>query len=195
MKRLVALATVAAIAFASMMMAATAAPESTNTTKSSPPPACTYKTFKPWSAGIWNIDRWRRGAPKAVTEKTAERRIQCAGRENRLAMKATWLRDKLNFFYYRKAKLAERRRRLAYLTAISPPGAATLAVIRECESGGDYGISTGNGFYGAYQFDYGTWISVGGSGLASDAPPREQDERAAELYRRSGSSPWPVCGV
>lgn len=73
--------------------------------------------------------------------------------------------------------------------------AAKLAVIRACESGGDYTTNTGNGFYGAYQFDRGTWASVGGSGVASDAPPAEQDLRAAMLMARSGSSPWPVCGA
>lgn len=72
--------------------------------------------------------------------------------------------------------------------------AGTLAKIRACESGGDYGSNTGNGFYGAYQFDRGTWQSVGGSGVASDASPAEQDARAAALLERSGSSPWPVCG-
>jgi hypothetical protein len=70
----------------------------------------------------------------------------------------------------------------------------TLATIRACESGGKYTTNTGNGFYGAYQFDRGTWRSVGGRGVASDAPPLEQDARAAALLARSGSSPWPVCG-
>jgi len=69
-----------------------------------------------------------------------------------------------------------------------------LARIRSCESGGDYASDTGNGFYGAYQFDRDTWRSVGGHGVASDAPPAEQDARAARLLARSGRSPWPVCG-
>ena len=72
---------------------------------------------------------------------------------------------------------------------------ATLDAIAACESGGDYSINTGNGFYGAYQFDQGTWESVGGSGLPSDASPAEQDYRASLLYSQAGSSPWPVCGV
>jgi hypothetical protein len=72
---------------------------------------------------------------------------------------------------------------------------ATLSAIAACESGGDYTTNTGNGFYGAYQFDQGTWASVGGSGLPSDASPAEQDYRASLLYSRAGSSPWPVCGV
>jgi hypothetical protein len=68
------------------------------------------------------------------------------------------------------------------------------AQVRECESGGDYSINSGNGYYGAYQFDQSTWQSVGGSGLPSDASPEEQDMRAQMLYDQSGSSPWPNCG-
>lgn len=78
---------------------------------------------------------------------------------------------------------------------IDPPGRAVLDVIGACESGGNYATNTGNGFYGRYQFDLGTWASVGGRGLPSAAAPREQDYRAARLYRSRGSQPWPVCGV
>jgi hypothetical protein len=63
---------------------------------------------------------------------------------------------------------------------------ATLEAIAACESGGDRG---------KYQFDYGTWASVGGSGDPAAAPEAEQDMRAALLYQQAGSSPWPVCGV
>jgi resuscitation-promoting factor RpfE len=70
----------------------------------------------------------------------------------------------------------------------------TLAAIRACESGGNYGTNTGNGFYGAYQFTQSTWSSVGGSGNPASASPAEQDKRAAMLYAREGASPWPVCG-
>ena len=70
----------------------------------------------------------------------------------------------------------------------------SLASIRECESGGDYSTDSGNGFYGAYQFDQATWESVGGSGSPASASPAEQDQRAAQLQAQSGSSPWPVCG-
>jgi resuscitation-promoting factor RpfB len=69
-----------------------------------------------------------------------------------------------------------------------------LQAIAQCESGGDYTTDTGNGFYGAYQFTQETWASVGGSGLPSEAPPAEQDQRAQMLLEQSGTSPWPVCG-
>ena len=51
------------------------------------------------------------------------------------------------------------------------------------------------GYYGKYQFDMGTWASVGGSGNPAEASEEEQDYRAAVLYSRAGSSPWPVCGA
>ena len=69
-----------------------------------------------------------------------------------------------------------------------------LQAIAQCESGGDYSTNTGNGFYGAYQFDLQTWQSVGGTGLPSSASPAEQDKRAAILRSQRGTAPWPVCG-
>lgn len=71
----------------------------------------------------------------------------------------------------------------------------TLESIAACESGGDPRIVSSDGSYrGKYQFDQGTWESVGGHGDPAAAPEIEQDYRAALLYSRSGSSPWPVCG-
>ena len=55
-------------------------------------------------------------------------------------------------------------------------------------------VSSDGTYRGKYQFDYGTWESVGGHGDPAAAPEAEQDYRAALLYSRSGSSPWPVCG-
>jgi soluble lytic murein transglycosylase-like protein len=73
---------------------------------------------------------------------------------------------------------------------------ATLDAIAACESGGDPTAIGGGGAYrGKYQFDTGTWASVGGSGDPAAAPETEQDMRAAMLYARAGSSPWPICGV
>jgi len=72
---------------------------------------------------------------------------------------------------------------------------ATLESIASCESGGDPEAVSSEGTYrGKYQFDQGTWESVGGSGDPAAAPEAEQDYRAALLYSESGSSPWPICG-
>ncbi len=72
---------------------------------------------------------------------------------------------------------------------------ATLESIASCESGGDpTAVSSDGSYRGKYQFDFGTWESMGGSGDPAAAPEAEQDYRAALLYAQSGSSPWPVCG-
>lgn len=72
---------------------------------------------------------------------------------------------------------------------------ATLEAIASCESGGDPSVVSADGAYrGKYQFGYGTWAAVGGSGDPAAAPEAEQDYRAALLYVRGGSSPWPICG-
>ena len=73
--------------------------------------------------------------------------------------------------------------------AAGSPG--LMARVRQRESGGNYAEITGNGFYGAYQFTIGTWESVGGTGLPSNASPAEQDMRAQILYNERGCSPWP----
>jgi len=93
----------------------------------------------------------------------------------------------------RRAKIREQRERYEDL----PGGVsiATLESIAACESGGDPTIVSSDGSYrGKYQFDFGTWESVGGTGDPAAAPEAEQDYRAALLYSRSGSSPWPICG-
>lgn len=66
--------------------------------------------------------------------------------------------------------------------------------LRECESGNNYRIDTGNGYYGAYQFNLSTWASYGPPGNPAQAPPAEQDRRAKALYAARGAQPWPVCG-
>lgn len=93
----------------------------------------------------------------------------------------------------RKKREAKEEEELARL----PGGVSmtTLEAIAACESGGDPEAVSSDGTYrGKYQFDQGTWESVGGHGDPAQAPEAEQDYRAALLYSESGSSPWPICG-
>ncbi|MFL5897067.1 MAG: transglycosylase family protein [Solirubrobacterales bacterium] len=96
----------------------------------------------------------------------------------------------------RAAARQVRRQREEEFAAL--PGGVTISTLEGiafCESGGDPAAVSSDGTYrGKYQFDYGTWESVGGSGDPAAAPAAEQDYRAALLYAQSGSSPWPVCG-
>lgn len=93
---------------------------------------------------------------------------------------------------------------------LSPPSAGvsdTLACIRSYEQGAAvYATNTGNGHYGAYQFNQATWDgAVARAGYpewsgrrASDAPPEVQDAAAAQLLSERGLQPWPtpnrLCG-
>ena len=95
----------------------------------------------------------------------------------------------------RRRARAARAARGASTAVGGPVGASpTLEAIAACESGGNAGTNTGNGFYGKYQFTLQTWASVGGSGNPAAASEAEQNQRAAMLYAREGAAPWPVCG-
>ena len=78
-------------------------------------------------------------------------------------------------------------------TPASAASSGDFARLRACESGGNYATNTGNGFYGAYQFDSRTWHGLGYSGLPSDAAPGTQDAAAATLQSQRGWQPWPAC--
>jgi hypothetical protein len=103
----------------------------------------------------------------------------------------------------RSATRAELRRSIPILRRASAAStgaggavSSQLDAIAQCESGGDPTAVGGGGLYrGKYQFSYGTWQSVGGSGDPAAAPEAEQDRRAAALLARDGAGQWPVCGA
>lgn len=78
-------------------------------------------------------------------------------------------------------------------TSFSGSFSEALARLRSCE--GSYTSNTGNGYYGAYQFDKRTWGNYGGYELDSDAPAAVQDEKAWQTYKARGWQPWPTCKV
>lgn len=67
--------------------------------------------------------------------------------------------------------------------------------IAQCESGGNWSINTGNGYYGGLQFTLGTWRAYGGTGRP-DQNSREQQIAVAERVAAAegGYGAWPVCG-
>lgn len=82
-------------------------------------------------------------------------------------------------------------------TITAPVGGGTLdsriMALKICESGNNYATNTGNGYYGAYQYDVGTWANFGGYHLPSQAPPEVQDAKFQQTYAARGGSPWPQC--
>lgn len=67
--------------------------------------------------------------------------------------------------------------------------------LAQCESGGNWSINTGNGYYGGLQFSQASWQGVGGSGTASQASKAEQIKRAEMLQQRQGWGAWPACSA
>jgi resuscitation-promoting factor RpfC len=67
--------------------------------------------------------------------------------------------------------------------------------IAQCESGGNWGINTGNGHFGGLQFKQATWSANGGVGNPAAAPRREQIRVAENVLRTQGLKAWPKCGA
>ncbi len=66
--------------------------------------------------------------------------------------------------------------------------------VAQCESGGDWGINTGNGYYGGLQFSQSTWTANGGSGSPQNASKAEQIRVAENTLQTQGVGAWPTCG-
>lgn len=65
--------------------------------------------------------------------------------------------------------------------------------LAQCESSGNWGIDTGNGYFGGLQFTLSSWRAVGGAGYPHEAHPMEQIARADYLQRIQGWDAWPAC--
>ena len=88
--------------------------------------------------------------------------------------------------------------------ALLAPGSAVQAkagvnwdAIAQCESGGNWKINTGNGYYGGLQFSRSTWKGYGGGKYASTANKATRAEQiriAEKVLRGQGIGAWPTCG-
>ncbi|AKU15727.1 transglycosylase family protein [Luteipulveratus mongoliensis] len=68
--------------------------------------------------------------------------------------------------------------------------------VASCESGGNWSISTGNGYYGGLQFSSSTWRAYGGAKYASTANRASREQQiliAQNVLRSQGPGAWPVC--
>ncbi|MFI7404617.1 transglycosylase family protein [Streptomyces sp. NPDC049541] len=70
--------------------------------------------------------------------------------------------------------------------------------IAQCESGGNWHINTGNGYYGGLQFSAGTWRAYGGTAYAPTAAGASREEQisvATKVQHAQGWGAWPVCSA
>jgi hypothetical protein len=67
--------------------------------------------------------------------------------------------------------------------------------VARCETGGNWGMASGNGYYGGLQFNLGTWQAYGGQGLPNQKPAWYQATIADRVRVRSGLHHWPHCGA
>ena len=85
--------------------------------------------------------------------------------------------------------------------AMSQAGATEYPVwdqVAQCESGGNWSINTGNGYYGGLQFSSTTWLNLGGGAYAptADLATREQQIAIAEkVLAAQGWGAWPACSA
>ncbi|SCF21091.1 LysM domain-containing protein [Micromonospora viridifaciens] len=87
----------------------------------------------------------------------------------------------------------------AILGPAAPASASSVNwdAIAQCESGGNWHINTGNGYYGGLQFSKGTWNGYGGQKYASRADLASRSEQIAvaeKVLKGQGIGAWPVCG-
>lgn len=81
---------------------------------------------------------------------------------------------------------------------VTVDGGTVWDQLAQCESGGNWAINTGNGYYGGLQFSYDTWLGYGGGEFAEYAhlATREQQIIVAErLHAARGFAPWPACSA
>ncbi|PNV34225.1 transglycosylase [Streptomyces sp. DH-12] len=87
------------------------------------------------------------------------------------------------------------------LMAAGNASAATASewdAVAQCESGGNWSINTGNGYYGGLQFSASTWAGYGGTkyaATADQATKAQQIEIAEKVLAGQGKGAWPVCGT
>ncbi|MFI9064674.1 transglycosylase family protein [Streptomyces sp. NPDC053429] len=114
---------------------------------------------------------------------------------------------------HRRATAIERTTRIVTLAgvagvAVAAPlmaaGSASAATASEwdrvaaCESGGNWAINTGNGYYGGLQFSSSTWAAYGGKAYAAQANQASKSQQIAvaeKVLKSQGKGAWPSCGV
>lgn len=81
------------------------------------------------------------------------------------------------------------------MSAANAVDGATWDALAQCESGGNWSINTGNGFYGGLQFTQQSWNGVGMSGSPANATRAQQIEAGERLLAIQGWGAWPACSA
>lgn len=190
---------VAAIAVATFVAVSATAPAPALTGADRTPASCDgkpalfhVKRAKQVTRNGYDRGRYPDKTPMRGSEKRAMRKHKFCVKHDGLRERVAEHRERLSKEYrryWKKRKSAWPRPEDVGVSS------ATLERIAACESGGNpRAVSVSGTYRGKYQFDRGTWAAVGGSGDPAAASEAEQDYRAALLYSRRGSQPWPVCG-
>jgi uncharacterized protein YabE (DUF348 family) len=77
----------------------------------------------------------------------------------------------------------------------STPSGSVWDKLAQCESGGNWSINTGNGFYGGLQFSLSTWRAYGGTGMPNKASREQQIAIAKKIQAKQGWGAWPACST
>ncbi|MGY0017994.1 transglycosylase family protein [Streptomyces sp. cg35] len=83
-------------------------------------------------------------------------------------------------------------------TSASAASTSEWDQVAQCESGGNWSINTGNGYYGGLQFSSSTWAAYGGTAYASSADQASKAQQisvAEKVLAAQGKGAWPSCGV
>ena len=83
----------------------------------------------------------------------------------------------------------------AQATSTQSSGSGVWDQLAQCESGGNWSINTGNGYYGGLQFSQSSWQAAGGSGSPANASKAEQIRVAENLQNMQGWGAWPACSA
>lgn len=178
------------------------------------PPATTVTTDEPAAEAPQAVEPT---LPAALTQATAERATGRRGPAN--LSEATYvytpreIKRAWNNSHHDKITLAKATQLSRYMNAVvanqiqqyllavylnavaaSVPNQANWDRVAACESGGNWHLATGNGFYGGLQFSASTWRATGGTGLPHQHTRIEQIRRANILKDRAGLGQWPHCG-
>ncbi len=157
---------------------------------------------------VRSTKKWIKGEYGRLRRRSSARTTRCTrARPAWSAPAPTALRNVTYRLIYRNGKLAVRK--VIHQKVLREPvdaivnvgtasayesGSTVWDALAQCESGGNWAINTGNGYYGGLQFNLGTWQSYGGTGLPSQNSRETQIAVATRLRDASGGyGAWPGC--